>query len=107
LATEEKSNEITAIPDLLEQIEIRNAVMSIDAAGGQKSIASKNVSNKGDYVLAVKGIKNYCTKPFKSTLCNKWKMTSLRRSLKSIKRTLKVMVEWMISLTIKSPCQTT
>ena len=55
LATEEKSNEITAIPDLLDQIEIKNAVVTIDAAGCQKSIASKFVSNKGDYVLAVKG----------------------------------------------------
>jgi predicted transposase YbfD/YdcC len=54
LATEEKSNEITAIPELLDQIEIKNSVVTIDAAGCQKNIAAKIISNKGDYVIAVK-----------------------------------------------------
>jgi predicted transposase YbfD/YdcC len=40
LAKEEKSNEITLIPDLLDQIDFKNAVDTIDAAGCQKSIAS-------------------------------------------------------------------
>lgn len=55
LATEEKSNEITAIPELLDQIEIAGSVVTIDAAGCQKNIAAKIVDGKGDYVLALKG----------------------------------------------------
>lgn len=55
LATEEKSNEITAIPELLDNIDISNAVVTIDAAGCQKSIAAKIIDGKGDYVLALKG----------------------------------------------------
>jgi predicted transposase YbfD/YdcC len=52
--TEEKSNEITAIPELLDLLDISGALVSIDAAGCQKEIAAKIVANKGDYLLAVK-----------------------------------------------------
>ena len=55
LATAEKSNEITAIPELLEQIDIECSVVTIDAAGCLKSIAAKIIEGKGDYVLALKG----------------------------------------------------
>ncbi|TWT84319.1 Transposase DDE domain protein [Planctomycetes bacterium CA13] len=55
LATEEKSNEITAIPDLLDQIDIKKSVVTIDAAGCQKNIAAKIIDGHGDYVLALKG----------------------------------------------------
>jgi len=55
LATEEKSNEITAIPQLLEQIELKGSVVTIDAAGCQKEIAAKIVQGGGDYCLALKG----------------------------------------------------
>jgi len=55
LATEEKSNEITAIPELLEQIDVQGAVVTIDAMGCQKNIVKKIVAGKGDFVLAVKG----------------------------------------------------
>lgn len=55
LATAEKSNEITAIPQLIEQINVKNAIITIDAAGCQKSIASKIRDGGGDYVLALKG----------------------------------------------------
>jgi predicted transposase YbfD/YdcC len=54
LATEEKSNEITAIPALLDQIDVAGAVVTIDAMGCQKEIAQKIVHAQGDYVLAVK-----------------------------------------------------
>jgi predicted transposase YbfD/YdcC len=54
IATEEKSNEITAIPDLLDKIDIQGAVVTIDAMGCQKTIAKKIVQGGGDYVLAVK-----------------------------------------------------
>lgn len=54
LATDEKSNEITAIPLLLEQIDVQGAVVTIDAMGCQKEIAQKIVDQQADYVLAVK-----------------------------------------------------
>ncbi len=54
MATEEKSNEITAIPKLLDEIEIKDAIITIDAAGCQKNIAAQIVAGKGDYVLALK-----------------------------------------------------
>jgi len=55
LATEAKSNEITAIPQLIDNIDVEGAVVTIDAAGCQKKIAAKIVDQKGDYVLALKG----------------------------------------------------
>jgi predicted transposase YbfD/YdcC len=54
IATEEKSNEITVIPALIDQIDVPGAVVTIDAMGCQKDIARKIVKAKGDYVLAVK-----------------------------------------------------
>lgn len=54
VATEEKSNEITAIPHLLEMIDVRHAVVTIDAMGCQKAIAQKIVEQKGHYVLQLK-----------------------------------------------------
>ena len=55
VATDEKSNEITAIPQLLDLIDVEDAIVTIDAAGCQKTIAAKIVEGKGDYVLALKG----------------------------------------------------
>ena len=55
LATEEKSNEITAIPELIDNIDIAGATVTIDAAGCQKQIAAKIIDGRGDYVLALKG----------------------------------------------------
>jgi predicted transposase YbfD/YdcC len=54
LATEEKSNEITAIPELLGQIDVGGAVVTIDAMGCQKAIAQMIINGGGDYILAVK-----------------------------------------------------
>ncbi len=50
-----KSNEITAIPELIDQIDIKDSVITIDAMGCQKSIARKIVESQGDYVLTLKG----------------------------------------------------
>lgn len=55
LATDDKSNEITAIPKLLELLDVRGCVVSIDAMGCQQQIARKIVDGGGDYLLAVKG----------------------------------------------------
>lgn len=55
IATEAKSNEITAIPALLDTLELRGAIVSIDAAGCQRKIAEKIVDKGADYLLALKG----------------------------------------------------
>lgn len=52
--TEEKSNEITAIPELLKVLELNGCIVTIDAMGCQKDIAKAIVEKKCDYVLAVK-----------------------------------------------------
>jgi predicted transposase YbfD/YdcC len=54
VATEEKSNEITAIPQLLKQIELHKTLITIDAMGCQKEIAREIVAGGGDFVIAVK-----------------------------------------------------
>lgn len=55
VATEEKSNEITAIPVLLRLVDIRGAIITIDAMGCQTEIAAQIVDGQADYVLALKG----------------------------------------------------
>lgn len=52
---EDKTNEITAIPHLLDILDIEGSIVSIDAMGCQKSIAEKVIKKKGNYVLALKG----------------------------------------------------
>src|SRR5215475_12371542 len=54
VVVDEKSNEITAIPELLEVLELSGAIVTIDAMGCQKEIAAKIRERGGDYVLAVK-----------------------------------------------------
>jgi len=54
VATDEKSNEITAIPQLLEILEIQGCLVTIDAMGCQRDIAREIVAQGADYVLAVK-----------------------------------------------------
>lgn len=52
---DEKSNEITAIPKLLDAIDIKGSSVSIDAMGTQKIIAEKIIEKEADYILALKG----------------------------------------------------
>ena len=54
LAVADKSNEITAIPKLLELMDLKGAVVTIDALGTQREIAGKIIAGGGDYVLPVK-----------------------------------------------------
>lgn len=51
----EKSNEIVAIPKLLDLLAIEGAIVTIDAMGCQRDIAAKIIGKKADYVLALKG----------------------------------------------------
>src|SRR5271167_1033510 len=54
-AVDGKSNEITAIPELLDMLNLKGAIISIDAMGTQKEIARRIVDKSADYVLALKG----------------------------------------------------
>ena len=54
IAVDSKSNEITAIPQLLTMLELSGAIISIDAMGCQKEIAAQIIREGGDYVLSVK-----------------------------------------------------
>jgi predicted transposase YbfD/YdcC len=53
--TEEKSNEIKAIPDLLRLLDISGCIITIDAMGTQTDIATQIIEQQADYLLAVKG----------------------------------------------------
>jgi predicted transposase YbfD/YdcC len=53
--TKEKSNEITAIPELLQVLELKGCIITIDAMGCQKAIAETIIKKKADYVLGLKG----------------------------------------------------
>lgn len=55
VATAEKSNEITAIPDLLRLLDLRGTTVSIDAMGCQREISKQIIEGGGDYLLGLKG----------------------------------------------------
>jgi predicted transposase YbfD/YdcC len=55
VACAEKSNEITAIPELLRLVDLQGAIITIDAMGTQKAIAAQIIESDADYVLALKG----------------------------------------------------
>ena len=54
VAVDSKSNEITAIPQLLDMLDLRDTIVTVDAMGSQKSIAKQIINGGGDYVFAVK-----------------------------------------------------
>jgi len=55
IAVDEKSNEITAIPELLQMLDIENSIITLDAMGCQQAIAKQIIGQKADYILALKG----------------------------------------------------
>ena len=55
LKVEEKSNEITAIPELLKSLVLKGCIVTIDAMGCQREIASEIIAQEADYILALKG----------------------------------------------------
>lgn len=55
IKTEEKSNEITAIPKLLEMIDVKDTIITIDAMGCQKQITKKIIQKEADFILSIKG----------------------------------------------------
>jgi predicted transposase YbfD/YdcC len=55
VATDQKSNEITAIPEVLKLVDLQGAIVTIDAMGTQKAIAAQVVDSGADYVFGLKG----------------------------------------------------
>jgi predicted transposase YbfD/YdcC len=55
IATDAKSNEITAVPKLLEMLSLKGSIVTVDALNCQRQIAQQIVDQGGDYVLALKG----------------------------------------------------
>jgi predicted transposase YbfD/YdcC len=53
-SVDQKSNEIIAIPELLRKLELKGAIITMDAMGSQKEIAAQIIEGDGDYVLAIK-----------------------------------------------------
>jgi predicted transposase YbfD/YdcC len=68
VAVADKSNEITAIPRLLELLDVHGALVTIDAMGCQKAIAQKVVDGGGDYVLSVKDNQPHLLEDIQATL---------------------------------------
>lgn len=75
-AVESKSNEITAIPELLNLLDISGAIITLDAMGTQRNIAAQIIEQKGDYILALKGNQGNLHKKvvafFKQAQLNNW-----------------------------------
>lgn len=67
-AVDTKSNEITAIPELLKVLDLKGALVTIDAMGCQKAIAEEIITAKADYVLAVKGNQEHLYEDVQQTL---------------------------------------
>lgn len=74
-ATAQKSNEITAIPQLLDLLDIKGGIITIDAMGCQKKIAEKIIEKEGEYILALKANQSNLLKDvekkFKENSCSK------------------------------------
>jgi hypothetical protein len=68
VATVEKSNEITAIPELLSLLDIEGDIISLDAMGCQRKIAEKIIERGADYILAVKGNQGLLEESIKDTI---------------------------------------
>ncbi|OUK73929.1 ISAs1 family transposase, partial [Escherichia coli] len=64
IRTDEKSNEITAIQELLNMLDIKGKIITTDAMGCQKDIAEKIQKQGGDYLFAVKGNQGRLNKAF-------------------------------------------
>jgi len=75
-----KSNEITAIPELLDMLELKGCIVTIDAMGTQKHIAQTIIDNKADYILALKGNQSYLKQDAES-LCKRMNPDSQNETL--------------------------
>jgi len=72
VACSEKSNEITAIPELLRLVDIKGAIITIDAMGTQKAIAEQIIEGEADYVLALEGDQETLHQAAIDHICTQW-----------------------------------
>jgi len=79
--TDEKSNEITAIPQLLHLLELKGCLVSLDAMGCQKEIAQQIVDKEADYLLTVKGNQGQLHDAVKQVFAGKARKDSAAQSL--------------------------
>ena len=68
LRVDEKSNEITAIPELIKKIVVKGSVITIDAMGCQKKIVNEIIDQKADYLIAVKANQKTLEQAIKDTI---------------------------------------
>lgn len=80
IKTEDKSNEITAIPELIKILDLKGALVSIDAVGCQKSIASAIVRKGADYLLSVKSNQRSLHKAVKDALAERLSILPVREN---------------------------
>ena len=76
-----KSNEITAVPELLEAIDLKGALITADAISCQKSIAETCIQQEADYLLAVKGNQETLQKDIQKTIDSHWKSHPVTEAL--------------------------
>jgi hypothetical protein len=92
----EKSNEISAIPKLLEMMAIEGAIVTIDAMGCQRDVARKIIDKKADYVLALKGNQGRLREECGS-------LSKSRRPMASRTRRSAKMKRWMVIMAASRP----
>jgi predicted transposase YbfD/YdcC len=96
--TEEKSNEITAIPKLLKMLELKGAIVTIDAMGCQKEIAATVREREADFVLAVKGNQEHLEEDvmtyFQAMDEGRERSEELNRTMKQSKGHGRVEIRW-------------
>ena len=81
-AVDEKSNEITAIPELIRLLDVKGAVITIDAMGWRKDIAAQIKDQGADYVRALKGNQPTPHPAVDELFREGWKTTSRGRSIR-------------------------
>jgi predicted transposase YbfD/YdcC len=74
VAVDQKSNEITALPQLLELLELKGALVTLDAMGCQKRVAQAIVDQGGDYALVVKANQGHLYEDIRRTFAYAWGM---------------------------------
>lgn len=72
VATDQKSNEITAIPQVLKLVDLQGAIVTIDAMGTQKAIAAQVVDSGADYVFGLKGNQSKLHEAVADYVVEKW-----------------------------------
>jgi predicted transposase YbfD/YdcC len=84
IATDAKSNEITAVPPLLKMLSLKGAIVTTDALNCQLVIAQQIVEQGGDYALALKGSKSTLHDDVSTYLAKRWRQgVSTRQDQKS------------------------